>query len=186
MFWPSEASERRVEICSLGDSAERGGGSWRRTVVMPMTGTSFDQFYGEQYDAAARLAWFLTRGSADYEDVAQESMLKVRARFGGLDKPAAYLRVVIVNACRDRQRRVGREQRRLRAELRPEMGVMSSDIELLSVVAKLSYEHRTVLTLRYWADMTDADIADAVGINEVTVRTRAHRAIKLLKQEMQR
>ena len=153
---------------------------------MPMMESSFDVFYGEQYEAAARRAWFLSRGSADFEDIAQESLLKVRRMFATLDNPAAYLRVVVVNACRDRHRRVSREQSRLRAGLLPTSGVVSSDIELLSIVARMSYDHRAVLTLRYWADLSDEDIAAAMGITQATVRTRVHRAIKLLRKELQR
>jgi len=148
--------------------------------------TAFESFYREQYDNTARLAWFLTRGSFDYEDIAQDSLFKVRDRFSTLDKPAAYLRVVVVNACNERHRRMDRERARLRLVAPSELVVTPSDAGLLDALRRLPYDQRAVIVLRYWADLSDDDIAAALGVRPSTVRTRVHRALKVLNKEIER
>ena len=148
--------------------------------------TAFESFYREQYDKTARLAWFLTRGSFDYEDIAQDALFKVRDRFATLGKPAAYLRVVVVNACNERHRRMDRESARLRLVAPSELVLTPSDAGLLDVLKRLPYDQRAVIVLRYWADLSDDDIAAALGIRPSTVRTRVHRALKVLNKEIER
>lgn len=146
----------------------------------------FAVFYAIEHPNAVRLAWLLTRGSPDADDIAQDSLLKVRSRFATLDNPAAYLRVIVVNACRDRSRRRRRELAHLRTVVQRDMSLDRADVELLSVVAQLSDDHRTAVILRYWSDLSDAAIAEIVGVSETTVRTRIHRALRVMRKELER
>ncbi len=48
----------------------------------------------------------------------------------------------------------------------------------------LSPEHRQVVVLRYFADMTVPEVARASGVNEGTVKSRLHRAHQALRQRL--
>ena len=48
----------------------------------------------------------------------------------------------------------------------------------------LSPEHRLVVVLRYFADMTVPEVARASGVNEGTVKSRLHRAHQALRQRL--
>ncbi len=58
--------------------------------------------------------------------------------------------------------------------------VNNDTILLLRLVRKLKPKYREVLELRYWSDLTFADIAKLLNTKETTVKVRHHRALKML------
>jgi RNA polymerase sigma factor (sigma-70 family) len=48
-------------------------------------------------------------------------------------------------------------------------------------VSQLPRRQREVLVLRYWADLSEAEIADAMGISTGTVKSTASRAVRALE-----
>ena len=56
--------------------------------------------------------------------------------------------------------------------------------ELLDAVARLPYRQRAVVVLRYYADFSERDIADALGCRPGTVKSLASRALDTLRQEL--
>jgi RNA polymerase sigma factor (sigma-70 family) len=147
----------------------------------------FAAFYRDQYPRAVRLAWLLTNRGADSEDLVQDAFARLGPRFATLDRPAAYLRTSIVNGTREAHRRRSREQRRLERVGRPadDLGeITPSDSHLLGLVAALPHPQRTVLVLRYWADLPDDDIAEILGVRPATVRSMVHRATRRLHKEL--
>lgn len=149
--------------------------------------TSFERFYASQRQSAARLAWLLTHDRSVAEDVAQDAFAGMFSRFEALDRPEAYLRRSIVNGVYQRTRRAGRERIRLR---RVAAGAVSH-VEgptggLADVVARLPLKERTAVVLRYWAGMTDDQIADAMDIRPGSVRSLLSRATVRLRQEITR
>ncbi|MDQ2825514.1 MAG: hypothetical protein M3Y04_00880 [Actinomycetota bacterium] len=81
---------------------------------------TFAAFYRSEYPAAVRLALALTQWRDGSEDIVQESFARVQPRFGSLERPGGYLRVTVVNMCREAERRRRREHLRL--------GLMSSGL----------------------------------------------------------
>ena len=132
------------------------------------------------------MAWLLSHGSVDHEDIAQEAFAGVHRRFELLENPAAYLRVCVVNGCRQNHRRFQREAVRSNRVAVEWCQADKSDLEMLSVVGRLPYDQRAVLVLRYWADLPDGEIARLLRIRPVTVRTRLHRAIYTLRKDWNR
>src|SRR4051812_14208841 len=137
----------------------------------------FESFFRDQRLPSLRLAWFLTSGRVDVEDVVQTALVRVGAHFDELVNPAAYLRVAVLNACREADRKRLRDRRRERFEQQVDVSWMRSDIEILSVVGVLPHPLREVIVLRYWLDRSDIEIASELGIRPATVRTRVHRAL---------
>lgn len=147
---------------------------------------AYSAFYAAEYANAVRLVWLLTRRSADSEDLTQEGFLRLRSNFDALTSPKAYLRMVLVNLCKERTRREGREAARTRLVATSWATPPPPDLRLLDLVVCLPYRQRAALVLRYWADLTDADIADALAVRETTVRSIVHRANATLRKELDR
>ena len=148
----------------------------------------FERFYRSSYPGAVRLAWLLTHDASLCEDVAQDAFARVHERFAGLERPEAYLRVAIVNGCRERRRRGERAERRLRlAHPRgEEASVDGPSGGLVDVLARLPERQRAAIVLRYWADLPEAEIAEVLGIRPPTVRTLVARGLERLRKELPR
>ena len=58
--------------------------------------------------------------------------------------------------------------------------IRSRHDQLLAALDSLPERQREVLTLRYWNDLTETEIADALGISQGSVKTHAHRALAAL------
>ena len=119
----------------------------------------FERFYRSSYPGAVRLAWLLTHDASLCEDVAQDAFARVHERFAGLERPEAYLRVAIVNGCRERHRRRERGTRRLRL-VHPRPDEPREDPvsgELTDVLRRLPDRQRAAIVLRYWADLPEAE-----------------------------
>jgi RNA polymerase sigma factor (sigma-70 family) len=132
-----------------------------------------------------QLAWLLTHDRGSSEDLAHEAFAAVYRRFASLDRPAAYLRTTVVNAVYQRARRAGREQQRLRLVT---TGIPTS-IEgpsrgVVDAVAALPLTQRTAVVLRYWAGLTDREIAEAMGVRPGTARSLLTRATSRLRKEL--
>jgi DNA-directed RNA polymerase specialized sigma24 family protein len=170
------------------------GGRGIRDDVRPVSGaigeelalSSFAEFYESERLRAIRLAWLLTHDSAVAEDVVQDAFTALFHRFSEVDQPAAYLRRSIINGVNERGRRTGREARRLA------LVTSAAPVEvdgptggLVDAIANLSLPQRTVVVLRYWADLDHAAIADAMGVRVGTVRSLLSRATAQLRKEIE-
>jgi RNA polymerase sigma-70 factor (sigma-E family) len=145
------------------------------------TTASFDSFYEAQWQTALRLATLLTQQRAVAEDLAQEAFANVYRAWSRIDRPAAYLNTAIVNACRRWHKREARARERLPLLVaepteHPMLG------ELSDAVAALPYRQRAALVLRYYADLSEAEIADALGCRPGTVKSLVSRGLAELKK----
>lgn len=144
----------------------------------------FDRFFRSNYAGAVRLAHLLTGDRSTAEDIAQEAFTRVYNRVDTLDNPAAYLRVTVVNATRSHHRRRGRELVRHRLTARSER-VDGSARELLDAIDQLPYRQKAVVVLRYYEDLSEAEIAAALGCRPGTVKSLASRALTRLSKEIE-
>ena len=154
-------------------------------IERPRATGDFDAFYRAEYPGAVRLALALTQWRDGSEDIVQESFAKVGPLFPHLERPGGYLRVTVVNMCRDAERRRRREQRRMgRLASVEERALPEQARELLDVLAGLDYRPRAVLVLRYWAGWSEAEIAAALNCRPGTVKSLAARALARLRTEL--
>lgn len=150
-----------------------------------MTATTFDAFFAKAWPGAFRLAAMLTHSAETGEDIAQEALLQVSTRWATLDNPHAYLRTAVIHASYNwnRHHKVVREKLPL---------LLAADhsefrfAELADAIAALPYRQRTVVVLRYYADLSEAEIAAAMGCRPGTVKSLAARALTTLSKEMPR
>lgn len=145
----------------------------------------FETFYARELTGAVRLAALLTQSPAAAEDLAQDAFARMLPRWGTADNPAAYLRTCVVNACFQWQRHAGVRRAKAHLVAAPNHVDFVAG-ELADAVAALPHRQRAVLVLRYYADLSEAEIADALGCRPGTVKSLAARALARLQKEIQR
>lgn len=131
----------------------------------------------------ARLAYVLTSDGARADEIVQEAFLKLHGAWDHVENPVAYLRTSVVNGCRTLHRRNAVERRRPLE--RAGVSELVAD-ELSDALAKLDLKYRAVLALKYFCDLSDDEIGSIIGIRPASVRTRIHRALAQLRQEIER
>jgi len=152
----------------------------------PRTPDPFEGFYRRAWPDAVRWATALTGSVAAGEDLAQDAFARVRSRFASIDNADGYLRATIVNLARDERRS---SDRRAARELRVvgDSTAMPAEVReprVLDALARLPYEQRATLVLRYWADWDEAAIAAALGCRAATVRSHAKRGLDALRKSV--
>jgi len=153
-------------------------------------GTGLEELYRAHYTPLVRLAGLLVGDFSIGEELAQDAFARlVDAR--GVRDPSAYLRATVVNLSRSRIRRavLARRHRGTIAvpTADPAAGPESVATELTvrDELARLPRRQREAVVLRYYAGMTDAEIADALGVSVGSVKTHLHRAMATLEQRME-
>jgi RNA polymerase sigma-70 factor (sigma-E family) len=146
---------------------------------------TFEAFFTEEWPGAYRLASFLTQDPSAAEDLAQDAFARVYVAWGRADRPGAYLRTTLVNVCRNWRR----DDRTRLAKLPLVAAPSESDFvaeELADAIAALPFRQRAVLVLRYYEDLSEAEIADALGCRPGTVKSLASRALAQLEKVVDR
>jgi RNA polymerase sigma factor (sigma-70 family) len=149
------------------------------TVAVYMTRPTFAEFYRAEYAKMVRVAWLIVGSREAAEDLVQDVFLRVGRRYDSIDSPSAYLRVGVVNACRNELRR----NRRLSSGPLPE--VVTNDpetVELFEGLKLLDPKQRAALVLRYVDDRPYEEIADLLGVRLATVRSLVHRGLVRLRE----
>jgi RNA polymerase sigma-70 factor (sigma-E family) len=154
----------------------------------------FDALYKEQWWPMLRLAQGLVDDLAAAEDVVQDAFAAMYRRQADLREPQAaigYLRISVVNAARSALRRRRTARAHLPAlhalheghEQSADHAALVSDEHraVRAALAELPDRQREVLTLRYLADLSDPEIAEATGLSPGGVRSAASRGLAVLR-----
>ncbi len=156
-------------------------------VISADGGEDFRTFASSRWPGLVRLAFGLTGDRWLAEDIAQTALARTYVawrRVSRADDPDAYVRRILVNASnrRFRRHRVTEQPGDL-----PETPVDSpADLigeraALLTALHQLPPRQRAVIVLRYWQDLTDAQIAATLGCSPGTVRSQLARALAKLR-----
>ncbi|WP_209314744.1 SigE family RNA polymerase sigma factor [Streptomyces bohaiensis] len=160
-------------------------------------GTSVDQLtatYQQHYRSLLGLAALLLDDTASCEDVVQEAFIRVhsaRSRVRDPEKTLAYLRQTVVNLSRStlRRRILGVK---LLSKPMPDMASAEEGAydkleraDLIKAMRNLQRRQREVLVLRYFADMSEAEVADSLGISTGSVKAYGSRGIAALRVAME-
>lgn len=148
--------------------------------------------YAAHWHGLVRLAYLMVRDVTLAEDLVQDALVGVHQRWGRLRDPQAalgYVRRSVVNGARSALRhqvvvdrhaqRTGAEEAVVSAE-HSAMAQVEHEAMLLAL-HQLSDKQREVLILRYYSDLSEADIADALEISRGAVKTHAHRGLARLR-----
>ena len=149
----------------------------------------------------ARLAVIMLGDPGTAEDVVQDAFLGLYRRWHTLADPAsapAYLRSSVLNGCRTAARRRSRRDAADAAagtagtldgtgtaESAEALAMLSEEHrEVLAAIRALPARQREALALRYYLDMTEADVAAAMGISVGTVKSATSRALAALARTL--
>ena len=153
-------------------------------------GTGLEELYRAHYTPLVRLAGLLVGDFSIGEELAQDAFARlVDAR--GVRDPSAYLRATVVNLSRSRIRRAVLARRHRSTVAAPTADPaagpesVATEITVRDELARLPRRQREAVVLRYYAGMTDAEIADALGVSVGSVKTHLHRAMATLEQRME-
>jgi RNA polymerase sigma-70 factor (ECF subfamily) len=161
---------------------------------------AFAQIVERHQGAAFRVAWVLCGNAADAEEATQDAFVKAhralgRFRAGSPLRP--WLLAIAANEARNRRRAAGRREHlalRVAGEAVTGSAAPSSeslalaadrDAGLRSAVARLGGTDREVLWLRYFAELSEAETAAALGCRPGTVKSRTSRALARLRRELE-
>lgn len=159
-----------------------------------MRDESYVEFVTDRWGALYRTAYLLAGDPATAEDLLQNALLKAYVdwrRVAASDVPEAYLRTIIVNTFLSGRRRRGFPLAAV-APVDPaaEPPVASPEAALLDrlllwqQVRLLPPRQRAVVVLRYYEDMTEREIADALGCSIGTVKSQAADALRSLRRRL--
>jgi RNA polymerase sigma-70 factor (sigma-E family) len=153
------------------------------------------ELYTVQYKALVRLAAMLVRDTSTAEEVVQDAFIAMHDgwhRLKDAEKALAYLRQAVVNRSRSvlRHRMVVEKNAPKPAPDMPsaEHGAMAL-LERSAVIAALRdlpERQREAIVLRYYADLSEADIAAAMRISRGAVKSHTARAMASLKAALER
>jgi RNA polymerase sigma-70 factor (sigma-E family) len=148
------------------------------------------QLYSGHYASLVRLATMLLGDQGRAEEVVQDAFVALHGRWGRLadpDRAVAYLRTSVLNGARSALRRRSVAARHEPAPPPPVESAERTAVaaeerrELLAALDGLSDRQREVLLLRYYLDLSEADIAAALRISRGAVKTHSSRGISALR-----
>lgn len=159
--------------------------------------TAFRELVERYQGAVYNLAYRMLGNPDDAEDAAQEIFVRVYrqlARYDSSRKFSTWVLAIATNYCIDQLRRrrvqfVPLEQivpwARTR-EAGPERLALDREVtdELQDLLKRLPEKYRAVLILRYWEDLSCAEIGATLSLPEGTVKTQLHRARKAVERLM--
>ncbi len=150
---------------------------------------ALEQLYAAHWRALVRLSVLLVRDMATAEEVVQDSFVAMHGRWSRLKEPEhalAYLRQTVVNRSRSVLRHRGVEARHApqpgTAPGADDQAVAHARREVvLDALERLPRRQREVVALRYYLDLSEADIAATLGISPGAVKSHASRGLAALK-----
>jgi RNA polymerase sigma-70 factor (ECF subfamily) len=159
---------------------------WRRSTPAraALTSAEIDRVRAVLYLSGLR--------DTDLADAAQEVQLRVLERAPDeLQFPGAWACAVAANLAKDWHRRNSRARFVQESLARvPDADVTDPDLALKAAVAaglaRLDPDLRTVLVLRFYADLSVREIAEQLGVAEGTVKSRLHRAASAMRELLPR
>ena len=152
------------------------------------------QLYVAHYGSLVRMAALLVRHSGEAEEIVQDAFVAMHDRWRRLrdpDKALAYIRQSVVNGARSSQRRHAVADRH--EPSRPG-DVPSAEYHAMSAATRaavmdalhgLPTRQREVLVLRYYSDLSEAEIAGALGISRGAVKSHASRGVRALRTKLE-
>jgi DNA-directed RNA polymerase specialized sigma24 family protein len=145
---------------------------------------AFEDLFREVRPGMLRTAYLIVGSRAVAEEMVQEAFVRLYRHYEGVENPGGYLRTTLVRLCVQARDRALAEVAHAEAAFEP--GPTGEPVidTTWDCLLRLRPERRAVLVLRFYHDMTPAEIAEELGWREATVRTRLHRGLRDLRREI--
>ncbi|MEV2254877.1 SigE family RNA polymerase sigma factor [Streptomyces sp. NPDC050147] len=148
---------------------------------------NFREFVATRTSTLLKTAVLLSGGDRHAaEDLLQNALVKAAGRWHRIDDPEAYVRQILYRQQVSRWR-LKWPRRELAVAEPPESaerdgaGAAELRVVMRAALARLTTRQRTVLVLRYFEDLPEADVARLLGCSVGTVRSTTHRSLAKLR-----
>jgi len=152
---------------------------------------TYEEYVAARWSALYRTAYLLTGTHADAEDLAQNTLVKAYrswAKVTSAASPDAYVRRIMTNTFVSSRRplRIARERLvdQVPESLAAPEGAELDRMRLWPHIVSLPPKQRAVIVLRYYEDLSEQQIADALGCAPGTVKSNASLALQSLRARM--
>jgi len=148
----------------------------------------FRDFVAARSAALMRTAFLLTGDYQHAEDLLQTALMRCYGRWSSISSPEAYVRRAMVTTVTGWRRRrwVGERPTAEPPERTPpddaEVDAATLREDLLRLLRELGPRQRAVVVLRFYEDMSEAEVAEVLGISIGTVKSQAARALARLRE----
>ncbi|MEV2217700.1 SigE family RNA polymerase sigma factor [Streptomyces sp. NPDC050997] len=149
---------------------------------------SFREFVDNRSSALLKTAVLLCGGDRHAgEDLLQSALVKAAGKWQRIDEPEAYVRRILYRQQVSRWRLKWRGREVTVAEPPEGAGALdaaaAADLRVVmrEALSRLTARQRTVLVLRYFEDLPEADVARLLGCSVGTVRSTTHRSLARLR-----
>jgi RNA polymerase sigma-70 factor (sigma-E family) len=153
---------------------------------------AFAELFETERPAALRLAYAMTGDASVAEDVVAEAFARTYERWvkGKIDNPSAYVRRSVVNEARSAWRRLAVRRKHATRERHVEPSTafradQIADADVLQrALSTLGPRQRAVVVLRVVDDLSEQDVADALGCSVGTVKSSLSRGLDRLRDAL--
>lgn len=146
---------------------------------------AFVAFMESAQPSLLRAAYFLTGSEDVARELTQDALVRTYLAWPRVrpDGAYAYARRILVNQRVERWRKNSREIATDLAFEQPgrDGGTSDDRDELVRLLLSLPEQQRKVVVLRYYADMSEREVADVLGISVGTVKSTASRGLAALR-----
>jgi RNA polymerase sigma-70 factor (ECF subfamily) len=140
-----------------------------------VVGADFPAFYAGTFPELAGYGWSLSGSAHVGDELAQEALTRIYARWGLMRDPRPYAYRIVTNLARDRWRDATRERDKWDRLSMPEQ-IDGPDTSTLDAVRRLSPALREAVLLHYYADLPVDEVARVLRRPVGTVKRRLHDA----------
>lgn len=142
----------------------------------------FTEFYRSEHAGQVRRAALMLYSNEEANDVVHEAFAAMYRRWDLIDRPGPYLNRAVLNGCRavaNRRRADLRVRKRLRVD--PQT---SREDTLFDIVRRLPFNQRAAIVLRFYAQMTEHDIAITLDAPQGSIGPWINRALTTMRKEL--
>jgi RNA polymerase sigma-70 factor (sigma-E family) len=154
---------------------------------------SFEAFVEENVDDLVRMAYLITWDESEAEELVQECLFRLARRWprvSSMEMPLAYARRILINLGLDGRKRRDDRRSELNAtsdhlsDARAEAALDAIGVreELVAALGQLPPQQRTVLGLRYFLDLSEAQVAAILGCSPGAVKSAASRGLARVRE----
>jgi RNA polymerase sigma-70 factor (ECF subfamily) len=176
-----------VSVNRLPGAVDLDTGASARGLDVPRREATFLLLANEHLDRAYRLSRAILRDTVEAQDATHDAFVQAWRKWETLRDPERFepwFERILVNTCRNRLR----ARRWYATDISSEIALVTADHaadadnrQLIgAAIASLSPDHQIVVALRFYRDLTVADIAARLGVPAGTVQSRLHYALKRL------
>ncbi|WP_433174338.1 SigE family RNA polymerase sigma factor [Actinoallomurus sp. CA-150999] len=157
------------------------------------TAAVFTTLFREHQLEMVRVALLIVGDRASAEDVVQDAFTALHGKLDRLDDPdraLPYIRTSVINGCRTVLRRRRLAWRMVKTYDPPVWSAESAALlgeerrEVMAALGRLPRRQREAIVLRYYLDLGEAEIAEAMGISRGTVKSTISRGIGALTRKL--